>query len=55
MAKTNVLQYDITPFEFGAWGGSVSSFFPTQYLGTRLHNGSVVNDSSCVVGFDRGS
>jgi lysophospholipase len=44
----------MTPFEFGAWGGSVSSFVPTKWLGTRLNNGTVVNESACVLGFDRG-
>ena len=33
----------------------MSSFTPTQYLGTRLKNGSAVNESACVLGFDRGS
>jgi lysophospholipase len=45
----------MTPFEFGAWGGSASSFVPTQYLGTKLNNGVPVNESACVVGFDRAS
>ena len=45
----------MTPFEFGSWGGSASSFTPTQYLGTTLNNGTPVNGSKCVVGFDRGS
>jgi hypothetical protein len=33
----------------------VSSFMPTKWLGTRLNNGSVVNESACVLGFDRGA
>ncbi|KAJ9610279.1 hypothetical protein H2200_005056 [Cladophialophora chaetospira] len=48
----NDTTYDLTPFEFGAWGGSASSFTPTQYLGTKLKNGVPMNESACVVGFD---
>jgi lysophospholipase len=40
----------MTPFEFGAWDGSASSFMPTQYLGTKLKIGVPVNESACVVG-----
>ncbi|KAI9852074.1 MAG: hypothetical protein M1838_001871 [Thelocarpon superellum] len=52
---SNATNYEVTPFEFGAWNGSVSAFTPTEWLGTRLLNGSVVNSSSCVRGFDRAS
>lgn len=46
-------QYDITPFEFGAWNGSISAFTPTRWLGTKLSGGTPVNESACIVGFDR--
>lgn len=53
--SVNTTIYDITPFEFGAWSGSVNAFTPTEWLGTRLQNGSTVNASACVRGFDRAS
>lgn len=46
-------QYELTPYEFGAWQGDFSSFTPTAWLGTDLKNGAVVNASACVQGFDR--
>ena len=45
-------KFDFTPFEFGAWQG-VKSFFPTEYLGSAMDKGSPVNDTACVLGFDR--
>ncbi|KAI9813255.1 MAG: hypothetical protein M1827_004197 [Pycnora praestabilis] len=50
---TNATIFDMTPFEFGAWNGSVQGFTPMEWLGTRLNNGSPMNTSACVRGFDR--
>ena len=47
------VQFDMTPFEFGAWKGAVSGFTPMEWTGTRLHKGFPVNASSCVHGFDK--
>lgn len=44
-------QYEVTPYELGAWQGDFSSFTPTAWLGTALHNGSALNTSNCVKGF----
>ncbi|KAF4625054.1 hypothetical protein G7Y89_g13113 [Cudoniella acicularis] len=49
----NATIYDITPFEFGAWSGSIGAFTPTEWLGTSLSGGVPVNESACVRGFDR--
>ncbi|OJJ42302.1 hypothetical protein ASPZODRAFT_125778 [Penicilliopsis zonata CBS 506.65] len=53
--QANRSLFDVTPFEFGAWEGSVRAFTPTEWLGNRLSNGQPVNDSVCVRGFDRDS
>lgn len=51
----NATFYELTPFEFGSWNDPFKSFTPTEWLGTDLSNGSLVNKSSCVRGFDRAS
>ncbi|KAE9368889.1 lysophospholipase [Stipitochalara longipes BDJ] len=51
--NTNATMYDITPFEFGAWNGSISAFTPTWSMGTKLSGGSPINESACIRGFDR--
>ncbi|TDZ26166.1 Lysophospholipase 1 [Colletotrichum orbiculare MAFF 240422] len=52
----NLTSYEVTPFEFGSWqGGRVQAFMPTMFLGSAMSNGSVVNSSSCVRGFDKWS
>ncbi|KZF25785.1 hypothetical protein L228DRAFT_266236 [Xylona heveae TC161] len=52
--KNNTI-LEVTPLEFGAWNGSISSFTPTEWVGTYLDNGTAVNKSACVRGFDRAS
>ena len=47
------VQFDMTPFEFGAWDGAVSVFMPLEWTGTILHKEFPVNASSCVHGFDK--
>ncbi|KAE8446162.1 hypothetical protein EG329_012535 [Mollisiaceae sp. DMI_Dod_QoI] len=44
--------YDITPYEFSAWSGSIGAFTPIEFLGTRLSGGVPVNKSACIRGFD---
>lgn len=50
----SITVYEVTPFEFGSWaGGRVQAFFPTEYLGTSMSNGTVANSSECARGFDK--
>ncbi|PYH90002.1 lysophospholipase [Aspergillus ellipticus CBS 707.79] len=53
--RANSSIFDVTPFEFGSWDGSVRAFTPMEWLGNRLSNGQPVNDSVCYQGFDRDS
>ncbi|KKY19500.1 putative lysophospholipase plb1 [Phaeomoniella chlamydospora] len=48
----NTTIFEMNPFEFGTWDPTVYGFIPLKYLGTNFTSGSVVNTSSCVVGFD---
>lgn len=52
--KFNLTSYEVSPFEFGSWaGGRVQAFINTTYLGSAMTNGTVQNNSQCVVGFDK--
>jgi hypothetical protein len=53
MLISMTMQYEITPFEFGAWQGDFGSFTPTEWLGTQMKGGFPANKSSCVRGFDK--
>ncbi|PWY84769.1 lysophospholipase [Aspergillus heteromorphus CBS 117.55] len=53
--RSNGTIFDVTPFEFGAWDGSVRAFTPVEWLGNRLSHGRPVNESVCYQGFDRDS
>lgn len=45
--------YEISPLEMGSWDPDLTSFTPTALLGTTVVNGSAVNSSACVNGFDQ--
>lgn len=46
--------FEMTPYEFGSWtGGRVQAFMPTQYVGSTMYNGTYVNITNCVNGFDK--
>ena len=47
------MQFDMTPFRFGAWDGAVSGITPMEWTGTRLHKGIPVNSSAFIRGFDK--
>ncbi|KAH7326495.1 lysophosphoplipase A [Stachybotrys elegans] len=50
----DLTSYEVTPFKFGSWlGGRIQAFFPTEWLGTAVNNGTVQNRSECVQGFDQ--
>lgn len=51
--KPNASIFEIGPFEFGTWDGSVRAFTPTKWLGTPLLNGKPANSSICVNKFDQ--
>jgi lysophospholipase len=53
LTTTSLIQFEYTPFEFGSWDEPVQAFSPMKWLGTALNNGSVVNQTACVLGFDR--
>ncbi|RAK95077.1 lysophospholipase [Aspergillus ibericus CBS 121593] len=53
--RANGTIFDVTPFEFGAWSGSVRAFTPTEWMGNQLSRGAPVNESTCWRGFDRSS
>ncbi|XBW34739.1 hypothetical protein QEN19_000306 [Hanseniaspora menglaensis] len=46
----NTTIFEFNPFEFGSW--EHSKFADIEFLGTDLKNGSPVNSSKCVNGFD---
>lgn len=48
----DAIQYEFSPFEFGSWDKSVSTFTPTKYLGTNLSNGLPQNARTCVQNYD---
>ncbi|KAE9377350.1 lysophospholipase [Stipitochalara longipes BDJ] len=47
--------YEFTPFEFGSWDSRIGAFTPMEWTGTQISDGSPVNSSACVRGFDRAS
>ena len=46
----NTTIFEFNPFEFGSWDHN--KFADIEYLGTTFDNGSPVNSSQCVNGFD---
>ncbi|PMD48090.1 FabD/lysophospholipase-like protein [Hyaloscypha variabilis F] len=47
--------YEFTPFEFGSWDSRIAAFTPMEWTGTQISDGTPVNSSACVRGFDRAS
>lgn len=52
LISLNTSVYEFNPFELGTWDPTAFGFVPLQYIGTNMTNGSVTEDSECVVGFD---
>lgn len=48
----NATNYEFNPYEMGSWDPTTFGFVPTQYLGTNLTNGEVIDNDRCVIGFD---
>lgn len=52
--STNSTVFEISPFHLGTWDPSLFAFTDTYYLGSNVSNGTPVNDTACVAGFDNG-
>ncbi|KAI5474485.1 hypothetical protein MNV49_003208, partial [Pseudohyphozyma bogoriensis] len=45
-------QFEITPYHFGSYDPTLQAHIPVQYAGTYLNNGTALNSSACVNGFE---
>lgn len=50
--STNTTIFTFSPWELGTFDPTVYGFVPLRYAGTNFSNGSPIDDSQCVVGFD---
>jgi lysophospholipase len=48
----NTTVFEFTPFEFGSFDRTLYGFIPLRYLGTNFSAGVVLNNETCVRGFD---
>jgi lysophospholipase len=49
----NSTVFEFNPYEMGSWDPTTYGFAPTRYLGTNFSAGVVLEDESCVRGFDQ--
>jgi lysophospholipase len=45
--------FEFNPYEMGSWDPTTYGFAPTRYLGTNYSDGTVLQNGSCVRGFDQ--
>lgn len=53
IVSLNSTVYEFNPFELGSWDPTTFVFAPTRYLGSNFFAGSVLQNGSCVAGFDQ--
>lgn len=48
----NTTNYEFNPFEMGTWDPTVFGFAPMKYVGSRFSAGQLLQNDSCIAGFD---